>query len=349
MTPMLTSRLAARPRRSLLIVLLFVALAAVLGGPVVGQLEGAGGFVAPGADSELADDRVERATGVQGGAAVAVLVEDGAAARAEGVADDLAEVPGVVRTDVTTLPDGRRLVTATLRSGADDEAVAEAALDRFGDEPGLTVGGAAVADLQIGETVSADLGRVGREARAGSVVLPLKAVAMNALTVGAALAPLTLIYQEGRLTDVFGYTSNGGVEPTSFLVTAATVFALSTDYGVFLLDRIQEARGEGVAEREAVATGLARTGRVVTAAALLLAVAIGAFSTSSISFIQQIGVATAFGVLIDAFVVRALLVPSLMALLGRRNWWSPPALRRLHGGLRGAGVAHGRSPRLAVR
>jgi RND superfamily putative drug exporter len=164
----------------------------------------------------------------------------------------------------------------------------------------------------------------------GSVVLPLKAVLMNALTVGAALAPLTLIYQHGHLTGLLGYTPNGGVEPTDFLVTAAIVFALSTDYGVFLLGRIKEARDRGLPERDAIATGLASTGRVVTAAAILLAVAIGAFSTSSISFIQQIGVAAATGVLIDAFVVRTLLVPSLMALLGAWNWWSPRPLRRLH-------------------
>jgi RND superfamily putative drug exporter len=164
----------------------------------------------------------------------------------------------------------------------------------------------------------------------GSIVLPAKALVMNALTVGAALAPLILIYQGGRLEGLLGYTSNGGVEPTDFLVTAAVVFALSTDYGVFLLGRIKEARDNGATEREAVAVGIARTGRVVTAAAILLAVAIGAFSTSSISFIQQIGIATATGVLLDAFVVRTLLVPSLMALLGKWNWWSPRPLRRLH-------------------
>jgi uncharacterized membrane protein YdfJ with MMPL/SSD domain len=164
----------------------------------------------------------------------------------------------------------------------------------------------------------------------GSVVLPAKAIVMNALTVGAALAPLVLIYQHGRLTGLLGYTSNGGVEPSDFVVTATLVFALSTDYGVFLLGRIKEARDHGLGERESVATGLGRTGRVVTAAAILLAVAIGAFSTSSISFIQQIGVATATGVLLDAFVVRSLLVPSLMALLGRWNWWAPMPLRRLH-------------------
>jgi RND superfamily putative drug exporter len=156
---------------------------------------------------------------------------------------------------------------------------------------------------------------------------------MNALTVGAALSPLVLIYQHGRLQGLLGYTANGGVEPTDFLVTAAIVFALSTDYGVFLLARIKEAHERGLPDREAVAAGLGRTGRVVTAAAILLAVAIGAFSTSSISFIQQIGVASATGVLIDAFVVRTLLVPSLMALLGRWNWWTPRGLRRLHGRL----------------
>ncbi|MCD4532604.1 MMPL family transporter [Nocardioides sp. cx-169] len=164
----------------------------------------------------------------------------------------------------------------------------------------------------------------------GSVVLPLKAVVMNTLTVGVALGALTFVYQGGRLTGLLGYTPNGGVEPTDFLVTAALVFALSTDYGVFLLGRIKEERDAGLTEREAVATGLGHTGAVVTAAALLLAVAIGAFSTSSISFIQQIGVATAVGVLVDAFVVRSLLVPSLMGLLGKWNWWAPVWLRRLH-------------------
>jgi uncharacterized membrane protein YdfJ with MMPL/SSD domain len=164
----------------------------------------------------------------------------------------------------------------------------------------------------------------------GSVVLPVKAVLMNALTVAASLGVLTFVYQDGRLTGLLDYTPNGGIEPTDFLVTATLIFALSTDYGVFLLGRIKEVRDSGLGERESVAVGVQRTGAVVTAAAILLAVAIGAFSTSSISFIQQIGVATAFGVLVDAFVVRSLLVPSLMGLLGKYNWWAPMPLRRLH-------------------
>jgi RND superfamily putative drug exporter len=153
---------------------------------------------------------------------------------------------------------------------------------------------------------------------------------MNALTVGATLGLLTLIFQDGRLEGLLGYTSEGGIEPTDFLVTATLVFALSTDYGVFLLGRIKEAYDSGMDNREAVATGLARTGAVVTAAAILLAVAIGAFVTSEVLFIKQIGVGVAIGVLIDALVVRALLVPSLMALLGSWNWWSPKPLRKLH-------------------
>jgi len=163
-----------------------------------------------------------------------------------------------------------------------------------------------------------------------SVVLPIKAIAMNLLTVGAALTTVVVIFQHGNLTGVLGYTPDGGVETTSFVVAAALVFALSTDYGVFLLGRIKEQRDAGLGDREAVASGLGATGRVVSAAAILLAVAIGAFSTSEISFIQQIGVTVVAGVLIDAFIVRALLVPSLMGLLGRFNWWSPQWLHRLH-------------------
>ncbi len=667
---MLTSLLAAHPRRTLLLVLLFVVVAGVLGGPVTGALKSSGGFVAPGADSEVAVNRVEAATGREPDAGLVLLVDSPTQARLDAVARQVQRIPGVASTDAGGRAGDRGLVTAVLRADADDDAVAGDARDAFAGRRDVTVGGSAVASRQIGETVGADLGRAelfafpfllvlsllffrgratlmplvvgmttvlgtflvlagvnqvyglsvfalnlviglglglaidytlflvtryreelakrgatpaaivatmatagrtvafsaatvagalitlavfpqgflksmgiagatvavvaavaalvispalfalwgaklarrggvapdaasdrwqriahavmrrpgtialvtagamlaiaapaltttwssidgsvipkGDSARTvsdalapgaagkspvlmaiaaprsaatevaayaarvgavdgvlrtaaprylgentwqigviatgdpsgavaqrvvadvrglpapfdvrvgggaaefvdqqaaigsrllpalvllvgltllvlwamtGSVVLPVKAVAMNALTVAAALSPLVLIYQGGHLTGLLGYTPNGGVEPSDFLVTAAIVFALSTDYGVFLLGRIKEARDSGLDDREAVASGVARTGRVVTAAAILLAVAIGAFSTSSISFIQQIGVATATGVLIDAFVVRTLLVPSLMALLGRWNWWSPHVLRRVH-------------------
>jgi uncharacterized membrane protein YdfJ with MMPL/SSD domain len=164
----------------------------------------------------------------------------------------------------------------------------------------------------------------------GSVILPIKALAMNALTVGAALGLLVLVFQDGRFTGPLSYSSQGGIESTDFLVLAAIVFGLSTDYGVFLLTRIKEAHDRGLANREAVAAGLQRTGRVVTAGAIMVAVALGAFATSHVVFIKELGLGTAAAVLIDAFVIRALLVPALMALLEGWNWWSPAPVRRLH-------------------
>jgi RND superfamily putative drug exporter len=153
---------------------------------------------------------------------------------------------------------------------------------------------------------------------------------MNALSLSAAFGLLVLIFQDGRLEGLLSYASQGALETTQPVVLFAVAFGLSTDYGVFLLSRIREARAHGASDREAVPIGLERTGRIVTAAALLFCVAIGAFATSHIVFIKELGVGTALAVLIDATIVRALLVPSLMALLGKWNWWAPRPLRRLH-------------------
>jgi RND superfamily putative drug exporter len=156
----------------------------------------------------------------------------------------------------------------------------------------------------------------------GSVLLPLKSLVMSFLTLGASLGILVLVFEKGRGLD--------GLESTQPILLAATAFGLSTDYAIFLFSRIKEARGRGLENRAAVADGLERTGRIVTAAALLFCVAIGTFASSGISFIQQLGVGTAAAVALDATIVRALLVPSLMALLGKWNWWAPAPLRRLH-------------------
>jgi uncharacterized membrane protein YdfJ with MMPL/SSD domain len=164
----------------------------------------------------------------------------------------------------------------------------------------------------------------------GSVVLPIKALVMNVLTLSATFGLLVLIFQDGRLEGLLDYTSQGALEATQPIVLVAVAFGLSTDYGVFLLSRIKEARDLGASDRESVAIGLERTGRIVTAAAVLFCVAIGAFATSEIIFIKEVGIGTALAVLIDATIVRALLVPSLMELLGKWNWWSPRPLRRLH-------------------
>ena len=163
----------------------------------------------------------------------------------------------------------------------------------------------------------------------GSVVLPVKAVLMNVLGLSAVFGILVLIFQHGSLEGLLSYRSNGALDATQPILLFAIGFGLATDYGVFLLSRIKEARDAGLANSEAVATGLERTGRIVTAAALLFAVAIGAFTTSKLVFIKELGLGTALAVLIDAFVIRALLVPSLMELLGEWNWWAPAPLRRL--------------------
>ena len=164
----------------------------------------------------------------------------------------------------------------------------------------------------------------------GSVVLPIKALIMNVLNLSATFGILVFIFQDGRLEGLLDYRSQGALEQTMPILLFAVVFGLSTDYGVFLLSRIKEAHDSGIPNSEAVAVGLERTGRIVTAAALLFAIAIGAFATSQIIFIKENGVGTALAVLIDASLIRALLVPSLMELLGDWNWWAPRPLRRLH-------------------
>jgi RND superfamily putative drug exporter len=156
-----------------------------------------------------------------------------------------------------------------------------------------------------------------------SVVLPLKALLMNLLGLSAAFGVLVLIFQDGRLEGLLGYRSQGALELTQPVLLFAIAFGLATDYGVFLLSRIKEAHDAGLPNREAVALGLERTGRVVTAAALLFCVAVGAFATSGILIVKELGIGIALAVAIDASLVRALLVPSLMALLGEWNWWRP--------------------------
>jgi putative drug exporter of the RND superfamily len=164
----------------------------------------------------------------------------------------------------------------------------------------------------------------------GSVILPLIALAMNVLTVAVAAGLLVLIFQDGHLDGLFGFTPIGGLEESNLVLLFILAFAMSTDYGVFLFGRIKEAHDDGRATREAVAYGLERTGRLVTAAALLFCVALGAFSTSHILFVKQLGVGVPLAVAIDATIVRALLVPALMGRLGEATWWAPRPLRRLH-------------------
>ena len=163
----------------------------------------------------------------------------------------------------------------------------------------------------------------------GSVLLPIKTLLMNTLTLGATLGILVLAFQEGWLKSPLDYTGPAAVEVTSLVFLFAVLFGLATDYAVLVMARIKERYDLGDGNVEAVAIGIGRTGRVITAAALAIAVVFLAFGVSSVFFVKQIAIGMAVGVLIDATIVRALLVPSLMRLFGEWNWWAPAPLRRI--------------------
>jgi RND superfamily putative drug exporter len=163
----------------------------------------------------------------------------------------------------------------------------------------------------------------------GSVTLPLKAMVMNTLSLTASYGAMVWIFQDGRFEGLLSYESLGSVDATNPILMFAIVFGLSMDYEVLLLSRIREEYQRTGDNALAVARGLEKTGRLITSAALLLVVVIGAFATSSIPFMKQIGVGMALAIAVDATIVRALLVPSLMRMMGRWNWWSPGPLARV--------------------
>ncbi len=162
----------------------------------------------------------------------------------------------------------------------------------------------------------------------GSVVLPLKAVLMNIVSLGASFGALTWVFQDGHLSSVLGFDPAGYLDATQPILMLAVLFGLSMDYEVFLLSRIREEWDAGRDNTAAVAAGVQHTGRIITSAALLLAIVIAGFATSDIVMIKMVGVGMLVAVLLDATVVRALLVPATMRLLGRANWWAPGPLAR---------------------
>jgi len=164
----------------------------------------------------------------------------------------------------------------------------------------------------------------------GSVVLPLKAIVMNLLSLSATFGVVVWIFQQGHLSGLLQFTPTGSVDPTMPILMLAIIFGLSTDYEVFLLSRVRERYDQTGDNADAVATGLQRTGGVITSAALLLVIVVGAFSASGITFIKLLGVGMIVALVIDASIVRVLLVPATMRLLGRMNWWAPRPLRRLY-------------------
>ncbi|HLK01656.1 MAG TPA: MMPL family transporter [Streptosporangiaceae bacterium] len=164
----------------------------------------------------------------------------------------------------------------------------------------------------------------------GSVVLPVKAIVMNILSLSATFGVIVWIFQWGHLSRLLQFTPTGSIDPTMPILMLAIIFGLSMDYEVFLLSRIRELYDQTGDNAGSIAGGLQRTGGVITSLAGLLIVVVGAFSASGVTFIKLTGVGMIVALLVDATVIRVLLVPATMRLLGRANWWAPRPLRRLY-------------------
>jgi RND superfamily putative drug exporter len=156
-----------------------------------------------------------------------------------------------------------------------------------------------------------------------SLVVPLKAVLMNVISLGASYGVLVWVFQEGHFSEWLGFEPLGGIDPTIPLVMFAVVFGLSMDYEVFLLSRIQEEHRRLRDNRASVIEGLARTGRTISSAALILFVVIGSFAAGDLVYVKELGIGMGTALLLDVTLVRALLVPATMQLLGDWNWWAP--------------------------
>jgi RND superfamily putative drug exporter len=161
-----------------------------------------------------------------------------------------------------------------------------------------------------------------------SLILPFLSLAMNVLTVSVAFGVLVFLFQDGRLETALDYMSQNALDTSMPILLFAVAFGLSTDYGLFLLQRISEERGRHATEKGAIAAGVARSGRPITAAALLFAVAMGAFAFSNLIFIKEVAVGTAVAVIVDATLVRAFLFPAILGLLGSVAWWPSARLGR---------------------
>jgi RND superfamily putative drug exporter len=174
----------------------------------------------------------------------------------------------------------------------------------------------------------------------GSLLVPLKAIVVNLLSLTATFGAMVWIFQEGHLSGVLDFTATGQLDVAMPILMFCIAFGLSMDYEVFLLSRIKEEHDRTGDNTQAVAAGLARTGRLVTAAAVVLAITFAAFATGGMSFMKLMGLGLALAIVMDATIVRGLLVPAVMRLAGEANWWAPAPVRRLRArwGIRGAGV-----------
>ncbi|MEV8638239.1 MMPL family transporter [Streptosporangium sp. NPDC051023] len=164
----------------------------------------------------------------------------------------------------------------------------------------------------------------------GSLVAPLKTSLLNLVSLSVMFGVLVWVFQDGHLSGPLGFTSTGSLEPSIPILMFCVAYGLSMDYEIFLLARIKEEYERTGDPRDSVATGIARSAPLVTAAAVILALSFATYATSGVVFLKELGIGMALTVAVDATVIRAVLVPALMRLAGRANWWAPAPLRRLH-------------------
>ncbi len=256
-------------------------------------------------------------------------------------ASDLANVPGVVAVGAPETA-GTDIRIAAIHSMGARSPEAEKMIKEIRAltvPEGTLVGGVAAdyADSQIGIAKKLPLALLWIALGTllllfmftGSIILPIKAVILNLLSLSATLGVLTWIFIGGNMNWLVGsFTNTGSIDTSMVILIAVVAFGLSMDYEVFLLSRIKEEHDAGHSNIESVALGLQKSARIITAAAVILAVVFAIFVTSGVTSIKTMGFGVAFAILLDATLVRALLVPALMRLFGERNWWAPKALKR---------------------
>ncbi|WP_199757475.1 MMPL family transporter [Micromonospora sp. Llam0] len=275
---------------------------------------------------------------------IEVLVSGAGPDVAQAFADDVAGLPGATGAQIAAVRDTSALIRVSyLGEPTGDEA--EALVRAIRDLPPpagaeVLVGGRTAADIDMLDSLGSYLPWMALLMATatmvllflafGSVVLPVKAVLMNLVSIGASFGVVVWVFQDGHFADWLGFTPTGFIDPTNPILMLAVLFGLATDYEVFLLSRVREEWDRTGDNTASVAAGLQHTGRIITAAALLLIVVVAGFATGGISFIKLIGVGMIVAIVVDATLVRVLLVPATMRLLGRWNWWAPGPLGRLY-------------------
>ena len=262
-------------------------------------------------------------------------------ADASAYAAAVAAVDGVLDVQPVAAEGDSSLLRASWEGNSQTEASQAIVEDIRAVEPAsgdVLVGGQSAATVDLIDSVGSHLPLMGLIVAGvmlvllflafGSLVLPLKAVVMNLFSITASFGVVTWIFADGHLSDLLGFSPQGFLDATNPILMLAILFGLSMDYEVFLLSRIREQWDSTGDNDLAVATGVQKTGRIITSAAVLLAVVIGAFATSGIVFMKMLGIGMLVALLVDATIVRALLVPATMKLLGRWNWWAPGPLAR---------------------